>query len=142
MGDWEVVEATVGAVRHQGQVLLLKRRPDDRSFPGAWCFPGGRLDPLPGGGLESAPDALVREVLEEAGLVAQVHDFMGIFDSPWPARQRIYRIHCYLLATPHPGVRLSEEHTEACWLTPGAPPPTPLAGPVTRWLLDRIGPLG
>ncbi len=139
---WEVVEAAVGAVRHQGHVLLLRRRPDDRSFPGAWCFPGGRLDLLPGGGFESATHALVREVLEEAGLSTEIHDFMGIFDSPWPARKRIYRIHCYLLGTTSRAVRLSEEHTEARWIGMRQAAPDPLAGPVTEWLLDQVFDVG
>jgi len=138
----EIVEATVGAVRHGHAVLLLKRRPDDRSFPGAWCFPGGRLDALPEGGFEPPLAALLREVEEEAGLRVQPGVFVGVFDSPWPARDRIYRIHCFLLTASDRAVRLSEEHTEACWIDAAAAAPAPLAGPVTAWLLAHVFPRG
>lgn len=134
----EVVEAVIGAVRSQGEVLLLRRRPHDRSYPNAWCFPGGRLDYVSGGGLELPTQALVREVFEEAGIIADVHDFMGFFDSPWPERNRIYRVHCYLLATRDRAVRLSDEHTAFCWVGKWDASPTPLAGPATEWLLRQV----
>ena len=44
--------------------VLMTRRPDYmRSFPGAWVFPGGGVDPH-----ESLSQAVSREILEETGL--------------------------------------------------------------------------
>ena len=46
-----------------GRVLLTRRAPHMRSFPGSWVMPGGGLDPG-----ESMADAVVREVHEETGV--------------------------------------------------------------------------
>lgn len=55
-----------------GLEVLLLRRPVTGSFPGAWVFPGGRVDPRDegqGDGEEQAARrAAVRETREEAGI--------------------------------------------------------------------------
>lgn len=51
---------------NQGKVLLLQRGPTI-SRAGQWCLPGGRIQPA-----EHPEDAVVRETLEEAGLVVRV----------------------------------------------------------------------
>ena len=59
--------ATVILVRGGGErleVLLVQRNPAARFMPGAWVFPGGALDAG-----ETARDAALREVEEEAGVV-------------------------------------------------------------------------
>ncbi|MDT3444603.1 MULTISPECIES: NUDIX domain-containing protein [unclassified Pseudofrankia] len=59
------------------EVLLLRRSPTASFAPGAWVFPGGRVDPgdlggeIPGGGsaeLVAARRAAARETAEEAGI--------------------------------------------------------------------------
>jgi 8-oxo-dGTP pyrophosphatase MutT (NUDIX family) len=65
--------ATVVVVRDgpDGPEVLMLRRNSKLAFGGMWVFPGGRVDPGdadPGGELEAARRAAVRETEEEAGL--------------------------------------------------------------------------
>lgn len=59
------VITVVGAILQddQGRVLLAQR-PADKSMPYLWEFPGGKVERN-----ESPENALVREILEEIGLV-------------------------------------------------------------------------
>src|SRR4051812_40481535 len=51
----------------QGKLLLLERGGESRHFQGDWEFPGGKIDTG-----ESPQQAVVREVREESGLLAEV----------------------------------------------------------------------
>ncbi|HEY8523648.1 MAG TPA: NUDIX domain-containing protein [Acidimicrobiales bacterium] len=71
-GDAPVTDAaTVVLLRDVGAGLecLMLRKNKGQSFGGMWVFPGGRLEPDDGTGLEGARRATVREVVEETGLV-------------------------------------------------------------------------
>lgn len=68
------VRATAFAVvRDSARRVLLVRRVDD----GYWELPGGRIDVG-----ESASDAAVREVAEEAGVEVKVTDVAGVYSEP------------------------------------------------------------
>lgn len=56
-----VVTVSAAVILRDGEVLLTRRRDDDR-FAGQWEFPGGKVDTL-----ETPADALRRELLEEIG---------------------------------------------------------------------------
>lgn len=62
---------------HNGsdRVLLIKR--GNYPFKGSWALPGGFIDPH-----ETAEQAALREVREEAGLDVQRAHFVGIADDP------------------------------------------------------------
>src|SRR5688572_29186991 len=68
-----VVPLVYAIVRNDEGDVLLVRRLDT----GDWELPGGRVDPG-----ESAVDALVREVEEEAGLVVDPSRVAGIYTDP------------------------------------------------------------
>jgi mutator protein MutT len=51
----------------QGKLLLLERSGESRHFQGDWEFPGGKIDAG-----ESPQQAVVREVREESGLLAEI----------------------------------------------------------------------
>lgn len=55
------------------EVLLLRRSRRSRTFPGAWVFPGGAVEPCDGSPEDetSVRRAAVREVMEESGLVIE-----------------------------------------------------------------------
>lgn len=74
-----VVGMLLDTTRHH---LLLTRRPAYmRSFPGAWVFPGGGVDPH-----ESLTCAVSREVHEETGLVVSDWRVESIWESVYPTQ--------------------------------------------------------
>lgn len=58
--------------------VLLTRREDFE----VWCLPGGAIDPH-----ETADQAAVREVFEEAGLQVELTHFVGLLSRPFWGRQ-------------------------------------------------------
>ncbi len=132
--------ATVVLVVHDARALVLRRRPDDRSFAHAWCLPGGGLDP----GDSSIEQAALRETLEETGLPAELLHALGPRVAPLPARQLVFDIHRFVARVPHGEVRLSDEHVAHRWLarpdaaTAHAVLPGGLAGEATQELLERF----
>ena len=60
-----------GAVVRQGQLLLVRRA--SRHGRGNWQLPGGFIEPD-----ETIEQAVVREVLEEAGVAAEVEAVLGL----------------------------------------------------------------
>lgn len=61
--DLRMHEVVVGALVHEGRVLLVHRRPDKRARPDVWDFPGGLIEAG-----ESDLAALTRELHEELGV--------------------------------------------------------------------------
>src|SRR5579862_4494883 len=53
---------TTGVVLKRGRLLILKRRGDDDSYPGAWDCVGGHFEKG-----ESAEQCMLREAMEETG---------------------------------------------------------------------------
>ncbi len=53
------VTGVVAVIPRDGRLLAIRRAEGIRA-PGAWCFPGGTIEPG-----EAIPDALVRELREE-----------------------------------------------------------------------------
>ena len=54
---------TAGVHVHRGRVLVLKRKPDDDTYPGLWDCLGGHFERG-----ESAEACMTREAMEESGL--------------------------------------------------------------------------
>jgi 8-oxo-dGTP diphosphatase len=63
-----VIVAAAALVRADGR-LLLQQRPEGKPMAGLWEFPGGKVEDG-----ESPKGALVRELLEELGLVLDERD--------------------------------------------------------------------
>ena len=51
-----------GIIKDKDQLLIVRRSLDDKSYPGAWEFPGGHLDDN-----ETIKEGLKRELFEEIG---------------------------------------------------------------------------
>lgn len=60
------VPVVAALMRRQGKVLVGKR-PEGSSLPGAWEFPGGKIELG-----ESPEEALIRELHEELGVEAEI----------------------------------------------------------------------
>ena len=60
-------QVVAGVLRDAQGRVLLAQRPAGKEWAGCWEFPGGKVDPA-----ESAAQALVRELHEELGILAQI----------------------------------------------------------------------
>jgi mutator protein MutT len=66
MKNGEAVTVTAAVIIEDGRVLITRRPPGGR-HPGAWEFPGGKVEPG-----ESPQECLAREIAEELGIVVTV----------------------------------------------------------------------
>jgi 8-oxo-dGTP diphosphatase len=66
-----VIVAAAALVRADGR-LLLQQRPEGKPMAGLWEFPGGKIEDG-----ESPQGALVREMLEELGVVLDERDLQA-----------------------------------------------------------------
>jgi ADP-ribose pyrophosphatase YjhB (NUDIX family) len=69
----------VGALVYDGarRLLVIQRKYEPDA--GMWSIPGGRVEPG-----ESDPEAVIREVAEETGLIVTVGDLAGEVERPGP----------------------------------------------------------
>lgn len=104
--------AGVIAIDPAGRMLFLKRSESAGSYPGAWCFPGGSIEPG-----EGARAAARREAREEVGVNVPA-PLAGPIDTRMGFATYLAKI-----ARPFDAV-LNDEHTEAVWaLLKDAPQP-------------------
>lgn len=68
----------VVAVIRRADRLLVIRRALNVEAPGAFCFPGGAIE-----GLETEPESLQRELLEELGVAIAPQRFLWECTTPW-----------------------------------------------------------
>lgn len=92
----------VAGILFDGDRVLISQRKLDSHLGGMWEFPGGKIEPG-----ESPRDALVRELNEEIGVDAEVHEPIEVTFHAYPSRE------LFLLFF---RVTLRE----------GSPPPTPI----------------
>jgi len=74
----EIVVCVGGVVLHEGHILLV-RQAQSHLLEGQWTIPWGFLDPG-----ESPEAAAVREIMEEAGVEAEIEGLLGIQNLPDP----------------------------------------------------------
>jgi 8-oxo-dGTP diphosphatase len=61
--EWHASAVVTAAVISRDGRVLIARRPPGGRHPGAWEFPGGKVEPL-----ETARECIVREMAEEMGV--------------------------------------------------------------------------
>ncbi len=110
-----IVGFSAGAIVHrydEDEILLLRRRDNDPSFPSAESLPSGGVEP--GEGLF---EGLARELREEIGRAGPLalDPFVTWFDY---VSRNGNRKRQFTFALPHDGadVALSEEHTDFRWI--------------------------
>jgi 8-oxo-dGTP diphosphatase len=92
-------------VNSEGRVLVVRRRDTGR-----WEPPGGVLEPD-----ETIEQGVVREILEETGVVVSVERLTGVYQNV-PRRIVALVFRC----SPIDGSpRATEESAESCWAEPG-----------------------
>lgn len=101
----------IGVLERDAELLLVQRSLAV-SHGGRWCFPGGHVEEG-----ESSRDAVVRELLEELGLVVEARDLLGRVEVP----QSPYVLDVWNVAHVSGALRLAEaEIADARWLTEAA----------------------
>lgn len=106
-----IVVAVKAVIVQDDHMLIIKRAGDDEVNPGTWELVGGKLDFG-----ESLEHALEREVFEEAGLHVAVQQLLyATTFLTAPDRQVV--IMTYLAHPVATTVTLSEEHSDARWVT-------------------------
>lgn len=66
MNKLHIITAVAVIRRNDGCILVLKRRDDEKVYPGYYTFPGGKIEDN-----DTITEGLCREVLEECGLKLQ-----------------------------------------------------------------------
>ena len=102
-----------------GQVLVLRRSPDDSHRPGGYDFPGGSVHTG-----EIFEVGAVREIREETGFDCKTEDLQLVFTTCKMGRRSEDNVRINLIwmgfVTKMPvdqAVTLSEEHDKYAWLT-------------------------
>lgn len=95
--------------------LLLIRRADN----GQWAFPGGACDVG-----EPPAHGAAREVWEETGYVAEVTDFLGVFDNRMNGGSHFHHLYCLLFAGQAVGGErlITRETLDCAWFAEGELP--------------------
>ncbi len=112
--------------RHGLETLLVRRRPGNDPFAGAWVFPGGAIEAVDGpvpsnpGWPLAARQAAVRELREEAGLSLAPDELVPFahWTSP-PTMPRRFLTWFFLAAAPAGSIRLNPREVDAYrWISP------------------------
>ena len=127
----QVICSAVAVIRFGGEVLLLLRHPEDRSFAGSWCLPGGKADAG-----ETRAEAMIREVKEETNFTVGSYAYIGDYVTVKDGRR--YEIRAFLVRPKGPDhFRLcKKEFASHTYATPEAALEMDLAGPTTRSVLE------
>jgi len=89
----DYVDVTCAIIK-EGEKVLVARRAQDKSFPGKWEFPGGKVEPD-----ETVEDCLRREVLEELGLQVQIERPFLVYEWDYHRLdEKKHRFHSFLCA--------------------------------------------
>jgi mutator protein MutT len=96
----------------QGTVLLAKRSPQRRAYPGLWSFPGGHVEEG-----ETLVEALIRELQEEIGIAPTDYKLLRSITDPNTKLDDPVTYHMYAVTAWRGGepMILDAEHTELRW---------------------------
>lgn len=87
-----MIDVCAGICMRDGRFFMSQRDIEEKSYPGCWCFPGGKIEPG-----ESPRGALIREFAEEVGLqITPAYAPYAVFDIG------NYRFHCFTTSIESP----------------------------------------
>jgi 8-oxo-dGTP pyrophosphatase MutT (NUDIX family) len=117
-----------------GPECLMLRKTQGQAFGGLWVFPGGKLEPGDGIGLEGARRAAVREAEEETGLLLDADALVPYSHwEPPPQAPRRYNTWFFVAALPDGAADVVVDGGEIgdhVWTRPGAALDAQAAGEV------------
>jgi len=123
----------VGAVVRRSKSALLVRQSPGHPLGGKWTIPWGQVDPG-----ESPTAAVLREIEEEAGIVARVEGLLGVQElpAPWIGMLGILFVCTHARGTPVADMRETDaaDYFDAARLDDIAATLEPLSG----WLVPRV----
>jgi (d)CTP diphosphatase len=100
----------VAAIIEQDGLILLAQRPAHADQPGMWEFPGGKVEAG-----ESQPEALIRELQEELGILALPVTYVASHQREVSGRL----IHLHAWHVPEfTGELTAHEHSQLVWVKP------------------------
>ena len=113
-------QVVVGALVHEGQVLLAHRSPHKRAYPDIWDLPGGVVEAG-----ESELDALVRELREELGVQVATASASHLCRVTLRAADEAAVLSAWLVRewSGTPANVAPEEHTDIGWFDVAGLPP-------------------
>lgn len=105
----KIIDVVAAIIERDGKILLAQRD-NSSDQAGLWEFPGGKVETA-----ESQPQALVRELREELGIIAKVGSFVA--SNQWQQSERIIRLHAWRVET-FSGELQPHCHSAFVWVTP------------------------
>lgn len=78
MSETNAVQVTAAVIIKDGLVLITER-PEGGRHPGAWEFPGGKVEPG-----ETPEECIARELGEELGVTVAVGERLAVFHHSYP----------------------------------------------------------
>ena len=104
----KIINVVCGIIEKDGTVLAAKRA-SQKSNAGLWEFPGGKIDSG-----ETPPQALVRELVEELGIVVAVGESLGRFEyrDGLETLIALFAYRCRIIS----GDVVALEHEELAWV--------------------------
>ena len=96
----------------QGSVLLARRSPHRKAYPGLWSFPGGHVEAE-----ETLEQALTREASEEVNVAPVIYSTVARIADPNTTSEPItYHMYAVREWRGEPSI-INDEHTELRWFT-------------------------
>ncbi len=122
----------VGAVikDDQGRLLLIKRGHEPAA--GRWSLPGGKVEPG-----ETDQQAVLREVLEETGLIVTCGGLVGVVQRPGPPGA-VFDIRDYAASVCGGDLRPGDDAAGARWVTAAEAAALDAAAELTDGLLAAL----
>lgn len=105
----------VGAlVKDTNKILILRRSPHEKVYPGLWELPSGKKE-----NLEDCETALRREIFEETGLKVRIDKILGVFNYLIEKGGEVFdttQVNYVVRPQSANSVKLSEEHDQFVWI--------------------------
>lgn len=105
-----MIHVVVGIISNTKGKVLIAERPEHKSYPGYWEFPGGKVEKN-----ENTFDALQREIREELGIQIISADPWFQVSHPYPDRTVL--LDTWLIKK-YSGEPYGAENQTICWISP------------------------